>query len=196
MRTALRVALAVAPMIWLATPAAAAPTTSLHVTPTTVTAGGSVLVSGTCEANTNGFALSHAFLHDASHDFAGVGAASFQTDASGAFAVTAQVPASIPPGNYDVTGRCGGGNLGISVTLTVVAAATPPTAVPAGSGGLAATRTGGSDVGPLLVGGIGVALVVLGGLGMSRRSTRRGAMTRRNPNTAPDPTGRRSPTRY
>ena len=80
------------PAIWLAAPAGAAPSQSLQVTPSTVAAGGSVQVSGTCEPNTSSFALSRAFLHDATHDFAGVGAASFSTDAAGRFTVTALVP--------------------------------------------------------------------------------------------------------
>ena len=137
MRKLLALTIALIPAIWLAAPAGAAPSPSLHVTPSTVAAGGSVQVSGTCEPNTSGFAISPAFLHDATHDFAGVGAASFTTDAAGSFTVTAQIPASITPGSYDVTGRCGGGNLGISVPLTVTAAGGgAPTAVPAGTGGL------------------------------------------------------------
>ena len=99
--------------ILAASPAAGA-ATELHVNPSTVPAGQSVQVSGSCEANTTGFALSTAFLHDASHDFAGVGAVSFSTDATGAFSAQASIPASISPGTYPVTARCGGGNLGIS----------------------------------------------------------------------------------
>src|SRR6266516_2088948 len=126
--------------ILAASPAADA-ATELHVRPSTVAAGQSVQVSGSCEANTTGFALSTAFLHDASHDFAGVGAVSFSTNATGAFSAEASIPATISPGTYPVTARCGGGNLGISVTLTVTPAGAGgvPTAVPAGSGGLAAT---------------------------------------------------------
>lgn len=163
MRRLLALAIAVVPVVWLAAPAAAAAPT-LHVNPHTVAAGGSVQVSGTCEANTTGFAISPAFVHDASHDFAGVGAAPFSTNAGGAFSVTAQVAASTAPGTYSVTARCGGGNLGIMVALTVTAgpaATSAPTAVPAGSGGLAA-----SDGTPqpqlLLLGGAGLLLLITG----------------------------------
>jgi hypothetical protein len=167
MRKLLALTIAVVPAIWLAAPAGAAPSASLHVTPATVAAGGSVQVNGTCEPNTSGFAISHAFLHDASHDFAGVGAANFTTNAAGNFTVTAEVPASITPGSYDVTGRCGGGNLGISVTLTVTAAGAP-TAVPAGTGGLAATTSAGAEHRQQLLIGLGVVLLLAGGLGVAR----------------------------
>jgi len=159
MRTLPILAIAAVPMLMLAAPAAAAaPTLAVH--PGSVNAGGSVQVTGSCQANTTGYAISHAFLHDASHDFAGVGAVPFNTNASGTFAVTAQVPASIAAGSYSITARCGGGNLGVSATLTVTAgsdpASAPPTAVPAGTGGLAAT--GGS--------GISGQLELLGGAGL------------------------------
>lgn len=155
--------------IWLVAPAEAAPAASLHVTPSTVPAGGSVQVDGTCEPNSGGFAISHAFLHDSTHDFAGVGAVHFNSDAAGNFSVSAQVPASITPGIYTVSGRCGGGNLGISVNLTVTAAGSPPTAVPAGSGGLAATTNAHTEQRQWLLVGIGGALLVIGGLGLLRR---------------------------
>ena len=71
---------------WLAAPALAASGASIAVSPHTQHAGGSVQVSGTCEAGTSGFAISRAFLHDTTHDFAGVGAAPFTTDSQGRFA--------------------------------------------------------------------------------------------------------------
>lgn len=169
-------AIAAVPMFLLAAPATAA-TPTLAVHPGSVSAGGSVQVTGSCEANTTGFAISHAFLHDAGHDFAGVGAASFNTNAAGTFSVTAQVPASTAAGSYTISARCGGGNLGVTATLTVTAAAgstAAPTAVPAGTGGLAAT--GGSGTGQLeLLGGAGL----LAGAGLllaaGRRAGRRAA---------------------
>lgn len=168
MRKALAMAVVLIPAMWFAAPASAA-APSLQVSPTSVAAGGSVQVSGTCEANTSGFALSHAFLHDATHDFAGVGAAPFQTDAAGSFSVAAAVPADIAPGSYDVTARCGGGNLGITATLTVTAASGVPTGVPAGSGGLATSGSSHEHRVPITLAVIGGALVVVGGLGMARR---------------------------
>jgi hypothetical protein len=138
-----------------------------------VSAGGSVEVTGTCDPNSEGFAISTAFLHDATHDFAGVGAAAFHTDPAGHFSVTAQVPANIMPGQYSASARCGGGNLGIAATLTVTPASGPPTAVPAGSGCLAASKRAHTEHGTGIA-GIGVALLVGGGLGALRlrRTTR------------------------
>jgi hypothetical protein len=178
MRRLLALAIAVTPMLWLAAPAAAAAPT-LHVNPHTVAAGGTVQVSGTCEAHTTGFAISPAFVNDASHSFAGVGAAPFNTNAGGAFSVTAQVAPGTAPGSYSVTARCGGGNLGILVPLTVTAAGDPgltsaPTAVPAGSGGLAADDgTPKSEL--LLLGGAGLLLLVGGGALLRVRRGQRSA---------------------
>jgi hypothetical protein len=144
--------------------ALAAPAT-LRVSPNSVVAGAVVQVSGNCEAHSSGFAISTAFRHDASHDFAGVGAVSFSTDASGAFSVSAQVPASIAPGTYSVGARCGGGNLGISASLTVTSHGGTPTGVPAGSGGQAATASPRSADSELLIGGLGLVLVAGGAAG-------------------------------
>jgi hypothetical protein len=153
-----------------ASPAAEAAATELHVSPTTVRAGQSVHVSGSCEPNTQGFVLSSAFLHDASHDFAGVGAVGFSTSATGGFAGQASIPATISPGTYTVTARCGGGNLGISLTLTVTApdAGGVPTAVPAGSGGVAATSDH-SEEQLLGLGGAGAVLVGIGVIALARQ---------------------------
>jgi hypothetical protein len=184
MRRLLALATAVIPMIWLAAPATAAGGT-LHVTPHSVPAGGTVRVSGgSCEPHrTQGYAISPAFVngYEHGHDFAGVGAVSFTTNSAGYFSVTAQVAAGTAPGSYWLTVRCGGGNYG-GTTLTVTAAAKPaaakpaagsaPTAVPAGTGGLAAT---GHTPHPqsLLLGGAGLLLLVAGGaLLRVRRRTR------------------------
>ena len=105
--------------------ATAASAASLTVDHSTVAAGGSVVVNGNCQASTSGFVISPAFLHDASHDFAGVGAVAFNSDAAGNFSATATIPATTSPGTYAITARCGGGNLGITVNLTVTAATTP-----------------------------------------------------------------------
>lgn len=161
-------------LVMLAPSDASALTASLTVEPGTVAAGGSVTVSGRCEANSSGFVLSPAFLHDATHDFAGVGAVSFNSNASGAFSGTALVPASTAAGRYTVTARCGGGNLGVSATLTVTAAAgggSVPTAVPAGTGGLAAP-SGPSQASLWALGGAGSVLLVSGGVAIGRRRHR------------------------
>lgn len=147
---------------------APAPSVSLVVSPSSVPAGGVVRVSGTCEANTEGVAFSTAFLHDAAHDFAGVGAAAIATDAAGAFSADAQIPASTAPGTYTVSVRCGGGIIGVSAALTVTAPGAPPTAVPAGSGGRAAATGSGRRDADLLLGGVGLLLVAGGALGVTR----------------------------
>lgn len=167
MRRFLVFTLALIAALWPAMTADAAPSSSLHVTPSTVAAGSQVQVSGMCEANTDGFALSTAFLHDATHDFAGVGAAPFQTDGSGNFSVSAQIPATRAPGTYQVSARCGGGNLGIQVTLTVTSAA--PTAVPAGSGGLAASTGAHDERQQQILLGLGLTLLAISGLVTVRR---------------------------
>jgi hypothetical protein len=147
---------------------------ALKVSPNTIVAGGSVQITGYCEANSTGFAISPAFLHDATHDFAGVAAVSFSTNAAGTFSVTAQIPASIAPGNYSVGARCGGGNLGISAALTVTGQGGLPSGVPAGSGGRAATTSPHERGNEVLVGGIGlvVAIGAIFGLGRLRRPAR------------------------
>jgi hypothetical protein len=154
---------------------AAAVPASLAVAPGTVVAGGSVHITGTCEASTEGFAISSAFLHDSTHDFAGVGAASFTSDGAGSFAADAQIPVSTVPGTYTVTGRCGGGNLGVSATLIVTSAGQVPTSVPAGSGGRAAATSADQHQKELVLGGAGllVAAAGAGGLVRFRRQARR-----------------------
>lgn len=172
MRKVLVLAVATIAAFWMVAPAQAAPAASLHVSPATQQAGGSVRVSGTCEANTSGFALSPAFLHDSTHDFAGVGAVAFTTDSTGSFSATATIPASRMPGSYTVSARCGGGNIGVTATLVVTSASAVPTRVPAGSGGLAATGSGWSTS-QLELAGVGALLVLLGGIGLALQRTRR-----------------------
>jgi hypothetical protein len=105
---------------------------TINVSPSTVAVGGQVTVSGDVLANgqpgcqvPGGVTLiSPAF--NGLGEFAGVGAITAQADASGKFSVTATLPATTGPGTYEVTGRCGGGNLGVSGTFTVVAATPRP----------------------------------------------------------------------
>jgi hypothetical protein len=103
-------------------PASAASSVSLTLSASRVAQGGLVTVSGQCEPSTSGDVISAAFLHNAGHDFAGVGAVSFTTGTSGKFSVVATVPRTRSAGTYGVTARCGGGNLGLSRSLTVVQA--------------------------------------------------------------------------
>jgi hypothetical protein len=155
-------ALVLAALLALAGPAVAA-SASLHVSPTTVAAGRTVTVSGSCEANTNGFVISEAFFKDATHEFAGLGAVAFTTGAAGTFTTHPVVAATTAPGNYVITARCGGGNLGIEAHLRVTNGnGGTPTGVPAGTGGLAATADRG-PTGALVLGGAGALLVLAAG---------------------------------
>jgi hypothetical protein len=167
----------------LAAPALAASGASITVSPSSQHAGGSVQVSGTCEASTSGYAISRAFRHDATHDFAGVGAAPFTTDSMGHFATTAMISSAATPGSYTVSARCGGGNIGVTATVVVTPASsgpsgpsvpsgpTVPTQVPAGTGGLAATGSGTTPL-ELELAALGGALILVGGVGMARRTLR------------------------
>jgi hypothetical protein len=140
----------------------------LHVNPSTVTAGHSVRVFGRCDPDTIGFALSEAFLLDPNNNF-GTGTVSFTTDADGDFSVAAVVPRDRAPGTYTVSARCGGGNIGVSVELTVLAPSEQvPTAVPAGSGGQAATTSPATRAWRLGLGGAGLVLLAGGAVGLVR----------------------------
>jgi hypothetical protein len=142
----------VAGLVAGALPAAAAAPVSLTVSTVRVGQGGVVRVSGQCEANTSGVVISAAFLHNATHDFAGVGAVPFTTGASGRFSVVARIPSTRAAGTYAVTARCGGGNLGISRRITVVAVTLPhtgadPFLLPATALGLLLLIGGGTLIG-------------------------------------------------
>jgi hypothetical protein len=122
----------------LAAPASAesrTPPATVQVSPRSVAAGDTVTVSGSVgpdaagsECATSVTLLSKAFVH--AHDFAGVPAVFAAVKPDGAFTVATTIPRSRPAGTYTVTGRCGGGNLGVSATL-VVRAAPSPTTTPA-----------------------------------------------------------------
>jgi hypothetical protein len=109
-----------------ATPASAA---TINVSPSTVAVGSQVTVSGDvlangqpgCQVPGDVTLISQAF--NGLGEFAGVGAITAPADASGNFSATATLPGTTGPGTYEITGRCGGGNLGVSATLTVVAPA-------------------------------------------------------------------------
>jgi hypothetical protein len=116
----------------LTAPAQAEPAATLQVSPTSVTAGDTVVVSGSVGPAPAGSAcaasillLSRAFVH--TDEFAGVPAVMAAVKPDGTFAATTTIPRSTPAGTYDVSGRCGGGNIGVSATLEVRAATTPTT---------------------------------------------------------------------
>jgi hypothetical protein len=93
---------------------------ALAVTPSTVRRGGRVLVHGVaggCPAGDSATILSHAF--SPAHEFASVPAVYAQVGSAGRFSTTTTIPSTLAPGRYGVTARCGGGNLGVSATITV-----------------------------------------------------------------------------
>ena len=95
-------------------------TVALSVTPTSVRRGRTVLVRGVaggCTAGDTVTVLSKAF--PATHTFAGVPAALAQVGSAGRFSVVVRIPFVRPPGRYQLTARCGGGNLGLTAHLTV-----------------------------------------------------------------------------
>jgi hypothetical protein len=103
----------------LAWPALAAPV-RLKVSPVLVQRGHTVWVHGTLTACPRGETvtlLSRAF--PGRHTFAGVPAVSATVGAHGVYSVTVRIPVRRRPGSYAVTGRCGGGNIGVSVKLRV-----------------------------------------------------------------------------
>ncbi|HUI49333.1 MAG TPA: hypothetical protein VL119_11590 [Acidimicrobiia bacterium] len=106
----------------LAVPAAAA---TITVSPTSVSHAGSVTVSGdvlvngarACAVGDDVTLISNAF---AGHgEFAGVGAVTVPVDSTGHFSATVTILPSVADGTYTITGRCGGGNLGVEASLTV-----------------------------------------------------------------------------
>ena len=109
----------------LALGAASAVAATIVVNPSSVPAGGQVTVSGDVLANGQPGCtvpgdvtlISPAFA--GLGEFAGVGATIATADASGNFTTTVTLSPSVGPGTYTVTGRCGGGNLGVSASLTV-----------------------------------------------------------------------------
>jgi hypothetical protein len=166
-------ALGLGALLWAA-PAAAA--SSVAVSPASVPAGGSVVISGSIPTTGSAScAQSDAAIITAT-------AALFPPDgfgpqaarnASGAFSVTYTVPPSTPAGTYSLGLRCGGGNVGVSATLTVTAQVeqTPSGAPSAGLGG--ASR--GGDSAPWVAGGVAAGILAVGiaGAGIRRRRSGR-----------------------
>jgi hypothetical protein len=92
----------------------------LTISPASVARGGVVHIRGNvdgCSTGNTVFVISRAFVH--THEFAGVSAVLARVRAGGAFRATTVIPRARRPGRYNVTARCGGGNLGVLVHLTV-----------------------------------------------------------------------------
>jgi hypothetical protein len=68
------------------------------------------------------------FVH--TEEFAGVPAVMATVRRGGTFTTTTRIPRSTPAGTYTVSGRCGGGNIGVAATLEVQAAPTATTTAP------------------------------------------------------------------
>jgi hypothetical protein len=104
----------------LAAPAAAAGPT-LKVTPNRVHRGHIVRVHGVvpgCPRRDQVTLISRAFAHK--HDFAGLPAVFARVGAHSRYSVRTRIPAARRARRYTITGRCGGGNLGVSASLRVL----------------------------------------------------------------------------
>ncbi|MDQ6850294.1 MAG: hypothetical protein M3070_10085 [Actinomycetota bacterium] len=167
MRTPVRISgliLGVVIGLWSAALASAA---SINVSPASVPVGGTVTVSGDVLApgGTPGCAVPGTVsLFSAAFGDPNIPVQT-TAGADSKFSVQVHLPAGVAPGTYSITGRCGGGNLGVQATL-VVTPALPST----GSGGLntgPAGRLAGSPA-VLLLTLATMSLLVAGWLG--RRS--------------------------
>src|SRR3954469_25904566 len=101
---------------------AGTPPPSLRVAPSPVHRGHRVIVRGNADGCPVGAAvtiISKAFAH--THDFAGLPAVFARVRSGGKFGVRPRIPSSKAAGNYGVSARCGGGNLGVSASIHVVA---------------------------------------------------------------------------
>jgi hypothetical protein len=97
--------------------------TSLTVAPASVHRGHRVIVRGNvgggCPQGDAVTIISRAFAH--THDFAGQPAVFALVRSGGKFGVRPRIPSTKAVGSYSVSARCGGGNLGITATIHVVA---------------------------------------------------------------------------
>jgi len=96
--------------------------TSLTAAPSPVHRGHRVIVRGNADGCPVGAAvtiISKAFAH--THDFAGLPAVFAGVRSGGKFGVRPRIPSTKAAGDYGVSARCGGGNLGVSATIHVVA---------------------------------------------------------------------------
>jgi len=159
--------------------AALASAASITVSPTTVPIGGTVTVSGDvlapggqpgCQLPGTVILLSGAFAGQGSFMNQDV---ETTAGADGTFSVQAHILASVAPGTYTITGRCGGGNLGVQTALVVTAAGLPSTGSAGGLDARSAGSPAGFPVAALLVMLSSMAVLTAGWLvwheaGMSR----------------------------
>jgi hypothetical protein len=165
---------------------AASQAATLKVTPNQVSPGAQTRVSGSvaggCATGDRVTVISHAF--PATHHFAGVPAVFATTRADGSFSKRVRIPTGRAPGSYAVTGRCGGGNLGVTRHLRVLGpgltarrvrignhAAFVRIAVRFSGGTLGATDAEASDPDPF--DGVGRMVVRHGGIGTTAPAANR-----------------------
>lgn len=112
-------ALAVAFTFAAVAPAVSANPNTIKVDPGSVHRGKVVRVFGVVAGCGGSLTLiSKAFPH--THDFAGLPAVFVTPAATGQYHVRVKIPANRKPGRYTITGRCGGGNIGVSRTLHIL----------------------------------------------------------------------------
>jgi hypothetical protein len=142
------------------------PNGSISVSPSTISPGGAVHISGS--VSIQGCPQSDdATVTDSSALFPPDGfGPNVSRNSNGDFATDYTVPTSTPPGTYTLTLRCGGGNVGVSAQLHVISA--PSGAPQTGMGG--AEHGSSAPWAP-----IGIGLLVLAGalVGFRRRQARR-----------------------
>ena len=89
---------------------------SFHASKGTVRRGGAVtFTGGPCSAHTTVYLLSKLFP---GHSY-GVGSITATANKKGRFMLAFRIPTTRSNGTYAVTARCGGGNLGVAVTVRV-----------------------------------------------------------------------------
>jgi hypothetical protein len=94
---------------------------SIVASPNPVHRGDVVRVHGTvpgCPRGDQVTLISRAFSHR--HDFAGLPAVFARVGAHHRYSVSTRIPSRRAPRRYAITGRCGGGNLGVFATLRVL----------------------------------------------------------------------------
>ena len=114
------VLLAVVCAALVAVPALAAKRPTIIATPNPVKAGHTVTIHGIvpgCPRGDQLTLISQAFSHR--HDFAGLPAIFATIKAHSAYTVTTRIPATKTRGPYAISGRCGGGNIGVTRVLNV-----------------------------------------------------------------------------
>ncbi len=97
------------------------PAPTINVDPGVVFAGNQVRVfgrAGGCPTGDRVTLISSAFAH--AHDFAGKPAIYARVLSGDRYSVVTRIPANRTPARYAVTGRCGGGNFGVTAHLGVL----------------------------------------------------------------------------